>query len=283
MYEYVPLEGGSGTKPAAVTTTKKKKKSTASVITPVAAISPGVAAEPDSQFIPHDAYDPSGDARYQDALSALQQISDGAPVYDPVYEPMLKGLFSQLEQKDPFSYDLQTDPLYRQYRQQYVMQGQLAAEDAAARTAALTGGYGSTYSQQAGQQAYEGYLRELNALVPELFAAARQSYDADLDALYRRIQLTGNLADREYGAYRDAYARWQDQQQQAMDAAETAYQQGHQQWKDRSTLRQQAYTQLSELIAKSGYLPSDQQLEEAGMTRAQADALRQLYLRGGKA
>ena len=45
-------------------------------------------------------------------------------------------------------------------------------EDTLGKAAALTGGYASSYAQSAGQQAYNGYLQELAALVPELRQAA---------------------------------------------------------------------------------------------------------------
>ena len=36
------------------------------------------------------------------------------------------------------------------------------------QAAALTGGYGSTYGEQVGQQAYNAYLQNLNDIVPQL-------------------------------------------------------------------------------------------------------------------
>ena len=43
--------------------------------------------------------------------------------------------------------------------------------------------------------------------------------------------------------------------------------------------RQTAYKNLVEIISKSGYAPNSAELSAAGMSQAQADALRQEYLR----
>lgn len=76
--------------------------------------------------------------------------------------------------------------MYRQYREQYQSAGRLAMENTMGAAASLTGGYGSSYSQQAGQQAYNVYLQKLNEVVPELYAQARSQYDREGSALSER-------------------------------------------------------------------------------------------------
>lgn len=58
-----------------------------------------------------------------------------------------------LNRKD-FSYDMNNDQMYQQYRDAYMRQGQQAMRDTMGAASALTGGYGSTYAQTAGSQAY---------------------------------------------------------------------------------------------------------------------------------
>lgn len=77
--------------------------------------------------------------------------------------------------------------MYRQYREQYQSAGRLAMENTMGAAAALTGGYGSSYSQQAGQQAYNAYLQKLNEVVPELYAQARSQYDREGLGAFRAL------------------------------------------------------------------------------------------------
>lgn len=277
MYEYVPLEGGISKKPTEKT---KKPKNTGSNS---AAAVPVTLPVVDSAFLAPAVYDPESDTGYRAALAALEEISAAAPEYEASYEGLLRELYDGIAGRDPFSYDPEGDALYRQYRQQYTTLGRLAMEDTMGQAAGLTGGYGSTYAQNAGQQAYGAYLQQLNDKLPELYAMALDRYDREGQALFDRYDLVAEQADREYSAYRDAYQRWLTERNAAQSRADEAYDRGRQAWQDDNKLRQQSYDQLAELISKTGYNPSDERLAYAGMTRAQANALYNRYLRtGGK-
>lgn len=80
-----------------------------------------------------------------------------------------------------FSYDYMSDPLYQMYREQYMADGQRAMKDAMAESAILTGGYGNSWAQSAGQQAYDYYMSKLNDIIPELRAAAYSEWRDDLE------------------------------------------------------------------------------------------------------
>lgn len=109
----------------------------------------------------------------------------------------------QIANRKAFSYDLGADPMYRQYREQYQSAGRLAMENTMGAAASLTGGYGSSYSQQAGQQAYNAYLQKLNEVVPELYAQARSQYDREGAALSERYALISSREKSDYDRYRD--------------------------------------------------------------------------------
>ena len=64
-----------------------------------------------------------------------------------------------------------------------MQQGKLAMRDSMGKAAALTGGYGSTYSQQVGQQTYDAYLKDLSAIIPELYGQAYDQYQDEGDKL----------------------------------------------------------------------------------------------------
>ena len=93
--------------------------------------------------------------------------------------------------------------MYRQYREQYRSAGRLAMENTMGAAASLTGGYGSSYSQQAGQQSYNVYLQKLNEVVPELYAQARSQYDREGSALSERYARISSREKSDYDRYRD--------------------------------------------------------------------------------
>ena len=164
-----------------------------------------------------------------------------------------------------FNYDVNADAMYNQYKDQYINLGQMAMKDTMGQAAALTGGYGSSYGQSVGQQAYDSYLRHLNNAIPELYGMALDSYNAEGDRLADLYAKTGALAQDEYNKYQDSYDRY---------------------WQERDY----NYSNLTNLITSTGYMPTEDELAAAGMTKAQADELRLMWaaadpdkaMRGGK-
>ena len=147
-------------------------------------------------------YTPSGETEQARAeLARVQSEKPGG--YVSGWDKELDALYDQIASRGAFSYDLGTDPVYRQYREQYQSAGRMAMEDTMGRAAALTGGYGSSYGQQAGQQAYNAYLQKLNEVVPELYAQAREQYDREGSALYDRYDLVRSRDASDYARYRD--------------------------------------------------------------------------------
>ena len=177
-------------------------------------------------------------------------------------------LYSAITQRPAFSYAPASDPLYRGYADRYVQGGRLAMRDTVGQSAALTGGYASSYAQSAGQQRYDEYLRQLGEVLPELYGQAWERYRAEGEDLREQYGLAWQRRADQYQRGRDALAdrRWETEQQQK--AAESAYRR-----------QQDSYAQLYKLIASTGYQPTDAELEAAGLSRAQAEALRYEYLR----
>ncbi|HWP80326.1 MAG TPA: hypothetical protein VN446_06745 [Candidatus Acidoferrum sp.] len=78
--------------------------------------------------------------------------------------------------RDPFSYDYTTDPLYQQYADQYTRLGDLAMKDTLGQVSARTGGLASSYAAAASQGAYDSYMQALAAKIPELYSLAYSMY-----------------------------------------------------------------------------------------------------------
>ena len=137
----------------------------------------------------------------QAALKAQQAQRPGA--YQSQWQQTLNDTINKIQNREKFSYDLNGDALYQQYKDRYIQQGQQAMMDTMGQAAMLTGGYGKSYAQQVGQHTYQGYLQGLNDKIPELYYLSMQQYQAEGDNLMNQY---GLLADREatdYGRYRD--------------------------------------------------------------------------------
>ena len=253
------------------------------------------ASSPENRYT----YDPSKNGAYQRANDQATEIYD------------------KIMNRGEFTFDLNKDKLYQQYRDLYAQMGRSAMEDAMGQGAALTGGYGSTYSQNAGQQAYNAYLQKLNEVVPELYTAAYDrynqegqnlmnlytmarsnadsAYERDYNQWYNRLQLERSDDDTAYNRWynqmqlerRDddtAYNRWYNRLQLERSDEDTAY--NRQQTEEQKKLvqeetdyerKQNAWSRLSSLITTTGYQPSDEELAAAGMSANEAAYLRQYY------
>lgn len=125
-----------------------------------------------------------------------------------------KGMDEALQKvlnRDKFQYDINGDALYQQYKDRYIQQGKQAMMDTVGQAAALTGGYGNSYAQKAGQQAYQGYLQGLNDKVPELYQLALERYNQEGTDLLNKYGLMSDQYAKEYSQYRDSVGDWQAQ------------------------------------------------------------------------
>ena len=165
------------------------------------------APQAQSQKFDYGAYQPSDTVTQAEAL--LQQMAQKPGAYQSTWQDQLHETINQILNREKFSYDLNGDALYQQYADQYMRQGKLAMMDTMGQAQAMTGGYGNSYAQSAGQQAYQGYLQQLNQVVPELYGMALDQYNREGQALYDQAALIGQQEDQDYGRYQDELNRWQ--------------------------------------------------------------------------
>lgn len=145
-----------------------------------------------------------------------QAQSVGTGVTQDPYAAQANALYQQLLNRGPFRYDLQGDMLYRQYADQYSQLGQQAMRDTMGTAAGLTGGYGNSYAQMVGNQAYQGYLGQLNAMVPEFYDRAYQVWQDEGADLLNRYELA-----RSRSASARASQTAQAEAEAALDTEET--------------------------------------------------------------
>ena len=143
----------------------------------------------------------------QDALGVTQNAKPGT--YQSQWQTELDDTIKKILNREKFSYDVNGDALYQQYKDNYIRQGQLAMQDTMGQAAAMTGGYGNSYAASAGNQAYQGYLAKLNDVVPELYGMAYDRYAQEGQDLYDQYVLLGERENADYAKYMDDLNAWQ--------------------------------------------------------------------------
>ena len=136
-----------------------------------------------------------------DYAKAIQSLVK--PTYESKYGTLIEEQLNKILNKESFSYDFNGDPLFQNYKDQYTKMGKEAAINAAAATSTLTGGYGNSYAGTAAAQANQQYLTQLNEKIPELYNAALNKYDMEVQDMYNKFNLVQGEENRLYGQYRD--------------------------------------------------------------------------------
>lgn len=152
-------------------------------------------------------YKPSDTVAQAEAL-LNQQLAQKPGAYQSQWQSQLNDTINQILNREDFSYNLNEDALYQQYADQYVQQGKMAMMDTMGQAQAMTGGYGNSFAQSAGQQAYQAYLQQLNEVVPELYGMARDQYNQEGQDLINQFAVLGEQEDKEYGRYMDSMNAW---------------------------------------------------------------------------
>lgn len=172
---------------------------------------------------------------------AVQKQNTG---YQSKWQDSVNSYINQIQNRKPFEYDINEDALYNQYVDQYKQQGKMAMMDTMGQAAALTGGYGNSYAQSVGQQAYHGYLNQLDDVLPQLYSMALDRYMNEGNQLYDQLNLMQQQDDIDYGRYRDQLADQDD-----------------------------AYNKLVSLMTGYGYKPTEDEMAAAGMSDAHMRAI----------
>lgn len=201
-----------------------------------------------------------------DAQDYLKSVMNSGPgSFQSKYARQIAGLYDQIMNRPQFSYDVNKDPLFQQYKDQYMQQGRRAMQDVMGQAAALTGGYGNSWGSTAGYQAYLYYLQLLNDRIPELEQYAFDKYRYAGEELRKNMDMTNNLDSIDYGRYRDTVADWQASVAAAASAYNTAAQSDLAMWEN----MQDYYRSLA-------------QMENSNYWNAQDDAYRQAQLAESK-
>ena len=215
-------------------------------------------------------YDSSYLDRLQQSQTALDNHLGTKPGdYQSKYQGQIDQVMENIANRKPFQYDVNGDALYQQYKDRYTQMGRQAMQDTMGQAAALTGGYGNTYAQNAGQQAYVAYMQGLTDKIPELYQLALDKYDRDAQAEKDKYNLYKDADATDYSRWGDRLNQWNTDRSYLSDRADTELSQA-------MSISNTLYARLAELAAR-GYTPTDDELRGAGVTREQWDKLHPAY------
>ena len=139
-----------------------------------------------------------------------QQIKNKPAEYQSLYQSQINDTINSIANRKPFTYDLNADAMFKQFKNQYVGMGQQAMTDTIGQASALTGGYGNSYAVTAGNQAYQQHLNNLNNIVPELYNSAYSRYQDEGVNMQNLLNMYQTQDSLDYAKYQDAYANWQN-------------------------------------------------------------------------
>ena len=156
-----------------------------------------------------------------------------APVYNNRYDDTIQDLIQGILNREDFSYDPATDPLYQNYRKQYTREGQRATADTLGAVAAASGGIPSSYATTAAAQAGNYYAAQMTDKIPELYQLAYNQYLNDYNMQLSDLGVVQGAEQSDYDKYLNElnqfntdrafdYNVWLDEYNMTKDQLQTA-------------------------------------------------------------
>lgn len=160
----------------------------------------------------------------KNAQTALNDWNSKKPgEYQSKYQSQIDAILDDLINGKKPVYNPYEDPVYQNYRDQYMQAGKTAMQDTMANAAALSGGYGNSYANTAGNQAYQQYLSQLNNVIPELAQLAYERYQDEIAGKRNNLNTLQGLEQTEYGKYRDTVSDWNNERDYLAGRYDTEY------------------------------------------------------------
>ena len=160
---------------------------------------------------------------YQDAMSKIQGILAKIDSGKTSYTDQVKDLIGKIQNREEFSYDVDSDMLFQQYLSSMMQTGQTAMQDTIGQASALTGGYGSSYGTSAGNQAYNQYIQGAYDNLPEYYQMALQTYQMEGDEMYKQLSMLSEADAQEWARMMDDYTATNNYANTLWDQEYTAY------------------------------------------------------------
>ena len=140
----------------------------------------------------------------QTAQQNLQNVQQQKPQsYTSKYSGALDSILAQIQAPDNFKYSLDGDGLFQYFKDMYTQKAKQGAQDTMGIAAGMTGGYGNSWAQSAGAQAYQQNLQPLYEKAVDFAALAQDRHNADRADLYNRLGAVQGAEQTDYDRYRD--------------------------------------------------------------------------------
>lgn len=151
-----------------------------------------------ASFTPSDSYAKA--MEYTNSL--LAELSSGRTSYTD----QINNLMSEISGREAFSYDMNTDTMFQNYLASMMQSGKSAMADTMGQASALTGGYGSTYATAAANGAYNQYIQDAYANLPDYYSMALDKYNMEGQNLYNQLEMYSVADENEYNRLANAYS-----------------------------------------------------------------------------
>lgn len=158
-----------------------------------------------------------------------------------------------LEKSSEYSYDVNADPLYKQYSELYKNEGLLGAKDIFGLSSSLTGGYGNSYGLSAASSLIDSANEKTLNKVSELEEKAYDRHKDEISNLYDILDMLYDAEDRALKKEESARDTKKDALSFALSAADSGdYYYLNKLGIDTSALENKALTDRAKLLAQYG-------------------------------
>ncbi|MBR5152129.1 MAG: hypothetical protein IKW60_01175 [Clostridia bacterium] len=134
-------------------------------------------------------------------LESPNEVMDG---YQKQYLTRANHLLKQLQNREEFQYDPESDPVYLAYKEQYMAEGNRASQNALAEYATLTGGLPNSAAITAAAQAEQYYAKKIADTIPQLAQRAYQQYRDEYQNDVKLLETAINMYKLAYQDAREA-------------------------------------------------------------------------------
>ncbi len=171
-------------------------------------------------------FDYANQDAYQKAMDAVAnapsfEYGKEAPTYVNAYEQQQKDLLDKVVNREQFSYDKDTDPVYGSYKKSYLREGDRATANALAQASAASGGRASSYAVNAATQAGDYYATKLNDIIPTLYQQAFDRYLQEYQMKLSDLNAVNGQEQLDYQRYLNELGQFNTDRGFALDAYNT--------------------------------------------------------------
>lgn len=137
-----------------------------------------------------------------DTAGKVKFLEDNRPKdYASDYTKRIDEMVNRVLSREDFSYDPDSDPMYRKMKDEQVYLGKRAMNDAIGTASALSGGYANSFAQTAGEHAYQDYMAQLTGGMNDMYQLALSAYDAETGRMESELNALKEAEEKAYERY----------------------------------------------------------------------------------